>query len=311
MVFENNNSIVEKIEIPELGKRDIDLYVKRDDLIHEQVSGNKWRKLKYNIELCSTRKKNGVVTFGGAFSNHLIATAAVCNQVGLNSIGIVRGDELNHSSNNTLNNCHQLGMQLLFVTREEYAFRNDKGYLETLKTKFPNFYVVPEGGANYHGMIGCQEIMSEIDIPVDHVFVAQGTATTSCGILMGLKEHQFLHVVPVLKGYDSMAEMKHIFELGAIDKVWFENMLERVEVLSDYHFGGYGKYTEELLFFIKEFYNEHRLKLDPIYTGKTMFAMLKELQSDSYNGKNILFIHTGGVQGADHIIQRSGIDLYA
>jgi 1-aminocyclopropane-1-carboxylate deaminase len=311
MVFENNNSIVEKIEIPELGKRDIVLYVKRDDLIHEHVSGNKWRKLKYNIELCSSRKKNGLLTFGGAFSNHLIATAAVCNEVGLKSIGIVRGDELSSQSNNTLRNCHQLGMQLLFVSRDEYAFRSDKGYLETLKATYPNFHIVPEGGANYHGMIGCQEIMHEIDVPIDDVFVAQGTATTSCGILMGLKENQFLHVVPVLKGYDSIAEMKNIFELGAIDSSWLENMLERVAVLSDYHFGGYGKYTEELLIFIKDFYKEHKLRLDPIYTGKTMFATLKELQSDSYNGKNVLFVHTGGVQGADHIIKRSGIDLYA
>lgn len=310
-MLEINNSKIEIIDIPEFSKRGITLYVKRDDLIHEHVSGNKWRKLKYNIELCLLRKKNGVVTFGGAYSNHLIATAAACNEFNLGSIGIVRGDELHSDSNSTLENCHKLGMQLIFVPREEYSFRNDRGYLETLKLEYPDFHIVPEGGANYHGMIGCQEIMKEIDVPIDDVFLAQGTTTTSCGVLMGLNEQQFLHVVPVLKGYDALTEMRSIFDLGTIDSVWYEKLLERVEVLSDYHFGGYGKYTEELLLFIRDFYKEHKLKLDPVYTAKTMFATLKELQSDSYNGKNVLFVHTGGIQGADPIIQRSGIDLYA
>ncbi|MDX2361611.1 MAG: pyridoxal-phosphate dependent enzyme [Crocinitomicaceae bacterium] len=296
--------------IQSLQDRGIKLLVKRDDLIDDQVSGNKWRKLKFNVELCKARKNEGILTFGGAYSNHLIATASACNRVGLKSIGIVRGDELNPKSNDTLSACHELGMKLIFVSRQEYLMKNEKAYHEHLSMENPNFFIVPEGGANYYGIIGCQEIIKEIDQPFDAVFVAQGTSTTSCGIASCLSNDQKLHVVPALKGYDSIGEMRSLFSKGGLDQDWIDYQMEKVIVHSEGHFGGYGKYTAELLAFIQTFYQEHHIKLDPIYTGKAMYTLLNELQSLDFDNKTIVFIHTGGIQGSKSIIEKTGVNLY-
>lgn len=303
-------SIVEELIDTDLNERGIRLFVKRDDLIDEVVSGNKWRKLKYNVELCVFRKKEGVLTFGGAYSNHLIATAAACKKQGLRSIGIVRGEELNPESNETLRNCTRFGMKLIFVTRNEYQRRYEKSYHEELSYLYPNFHVVPEGGANYYGIIGCQEIIQEVKEDFDHVFVAQGTTTTSCGILMSLHEKQKLHVVPAMKGYQSIHEMRALMSKSGMEEDWVKNRLSLVEEHLEFHFGGYGKYTEELLKYIQFFFRKHRIKLDPIYTGKAMFATMNELKDRRYNNTNVLFIHTGGIQGAAAIESKSGFYLY-
>jgi 1-aminocyclopropane-1-carboxylate deaminase/D-cysteine desulfhydrase-like pyridoxal-dependent ACC family enzyme len=309
-MFDVSKSVVQKLNIPSLSKRKINVFVKRDDLIHDEVSGNKWRKLKYNVELCSSRSNEGVLTFGGAYSNHLLATASACNYLGVKSIAIVRGDELNENSNETLRNCNRLGMKLVFTSRKQYSMRYEKVYQEQLSYQFPNYLIVPEGGANYHGMIGCQEIMPEIEQHMDHVFVAQGTSTTSCGILMSLNNKQQLHVVPALKGYHSIEEMSALFLSSGMEEEWTSNSVLNVDVLDQYHFGGYGKYTEELLFFIRDFFTAHQIKLDPIYTGKAMFALLKEIEDSKYDGTDVLFVHTGGVQGSQGIIDKSGVELY-
>lgn len=309
-MFNLEKSILQPVKIQSLENRGVKLWIKRDDLIDDIVSGNKWRKLKFNVELCQARKNEGVLTFGGAFSNHLIATASACNRVGLKSIGIVRGDELNPKSNETLLKCHELGMRLVFISREEYLMKNEKSYHDHLSQEYPNFFIVPEGGANYYGIIGCQEIIKEIKVPFSDVFVAQGTSATSCGIATCLSSEQRLHVVPALKGYDSIGEMKALYRKSGLEAEWIQHQLDKVIVHSNGHFGGYGKYTEELLNFIQTFYSEHKIKLDPIYTGKVMFAMLKELEVLSYNGKSIIFVHTGGIQGSKSIIEKSGVDLY-
>ena len=303
-------SIVEEIYESDFKERGIRLFIKRDDLIDEVVSGNKWRKLKYNVELCVSRKNEGILTFGGAYSNHLVATAAACAKVGLKSIGIVRGDELNPESNNTLRSCSNFGMELVFVSRSQYQLRCEKSYHEELSYQFPNHHIVAEGGANYYGIVGCQEIMGEIDQGVNHVFVAQGTTTTSCGVLASLSESQKLHVVPVMKGYRSLDEMRHLMLTSGMELEWVEEQLLKVEAHPEFHFGGYGKYTEELLKYIQDFYGKHGIKLDPIYTGKTMFALMQELQNTRYNNTNVLFIHTGGIQGAAAIERKSGFNLF-
>tara|TARA_B110000285_G_scaffold232237_1_gene302840 strand:+ start:9638 stop:10570 length:933 start_codon:yes stop_codon:yes gene_type:complete len=309
-MLNTDKSIVQEIKISSLKDRGISLFVKRDDLIHETISGNKWRKLRYNIESCFVKKKQGIVTFGGAYSNHLIATASACHKVGLKSIGIVRGNELNSESNETLKACSFLGMELVFVSREDYNLRIEKAYLEGLSIKHANYLIVPEGGANYLGMIGCQEILKEIEFKPDHIFVAQGTTTTSCGLAMGLNQDQKIHVVPALKGFDSLGEMENLYIQSGMDNEWIEQLLSNVEVHSEYHFGGYGKYDADLLIFIKEFYQNYDLKLDPIYTGKTMFALMKEIEDLSYNNKSILFVHTGGLQGVSSIEEKSGFELF-
>lgn len=296
-IFNTQKSILQAIEIPELVQRGIKLYVKRDDLIHDEVSGNKWRKLKYNIEQVYQGKFEGVFTFGGAFSNHLVATASACNQLGLKSIGFVRGNELTINSNDTLKRCYELGMELRFLSREEYALRNDKQYIHEIQSENLGFYPIPEGGANYLGVIGCQEIVKEIEIEIDHLFIAQGTTTTSCGVLMGKHSHTQLHVIPVLKGFHSKETMVDILKYALLDEDYANELVDDVIVHSEYHFGGYGKHTDELIHFIKNIYSVYQLPLDFVYTGKAFYGMLEELRSDNYDNQTVVFIHTGGLQG--------------
>lgn len=296
-IFNTQKSILQAIEIPDLVQRGIKLYVKRDDLIHNEVSGNKWRKLKYNIEQVYQGKFEGVFTFGGAFSNHLVATASACNQLGLKSIGFVRGNELTINSNDKLKRCYELGMELRFLSREEYALRNDKQYIHEIQSENLGFYPIPEGGANYLGVIGCQEIVKEIEIEIDHLFIAQGTTTTSCGVLMGKHSHTKLHVIPVLKGFHSKETMVDILKYALLDEDYANELVDDVIVHSEFHFGGYGKYTDELIHFIKDIYSGYQLPLDFVYTGKAFYGMIEELRSDNYDNKTVVFIHTGGLQG--------------
>ncbi|MES2587425.1 MAG: pyridoxal-phosphate dependent enzyme [Bacteroidota bacterium] len=293
--FNTSKSLLQ--EITSFKLNGIKLLVKRDDLIHEFVSGNKWRKLKYSVLQAQSKGKKGILTFGGAFSNHLLATASACNLLNLKSIGMVRGNELNSNSNKTLQNCKALGMELIFLDRETYQLRNDYDYLNEIKNEYNDYFIVPEGGANFYGIVGCQEIWSEINEEINHVFVAQGTCTTSCGLLIGLPEKTTLHVVPALKGFDSFSEMRKLLKNTLFEEDLIEDLLQKVEVHLDFHFGGYGKYTKQLLDFIEEIQTKHELPLDFVYTGKAYFCLLEELKKEKYKNQTVLFLHTGGLQG--------------
>ncbi len=305
-MFNIEKSIIQKVEIESLNERSIKLYIKRDDLIDENVSGNKWRKLKYNVDYAIQMKNEGILTFGGAFSNHLLATAAACQKIGIKSIGIVRGEELNSSSNDTLKNCETMGMQLVFISRDKYSLRNEKFFQEEVSYEYSNYHIIPEGGSNYYGLIGCQQILLETTNDFDYVFVAQGTTTTSAGILLSLPEKSMLNVVPVLKGFDSIGEMKNLYNHSGFEDSFSNEILNRVEVLSDYHFGGYGKYTNELLVFMEEFYSKTNVPLDPVYTGKTLFALFDWIEKMNVQDCSILFVHTGGIQGGKMIAKKEG-----
>lgn len=295
-LFDTSKSILQEIKL-DSKFRNVRLFAKRDDLIHPEVSGNKWRKLKYNIELVQFQKKDGVLTFGGAYSNHLLATAAACNLAGLRSIGVVRGEELTADSNENLKRCAELGMELKFISREEYDARNEKFVQETWKEEYPFYLLIPEGGANYYGMVGCQEIWKELPNEINHLFVAQGTTTTSCGLLVGLRESTQLHVVPALKGFDAKAEMKKQLFPFLIDEETIQEQLSRVEVHSEAHFGGYGKWNQELIDFIGNCEKEYDLPLDKIYTGKAFYALMDWLeQQDFQTPQTVIFLHTGGLK---------------
>lgn len=309
-LFDTSLSILEEINISKLAFRGIRIFIKRDDLIHSQVSGNKWRKLKYNFLQVKQGNFSGLFTFGGAFSNHLLATAFAANRAQIPTIGFVRGNELNVNSNETLKQCNKLGMKLIFLPREEYALRNDKQYIDELKSEYTNYYFVPEGGGNYLGMVGCQEIWKEINIPVDEVFVAQGTTATSCGILLGKPEATTLHVLPVLKGFNAYEEMLNKLKWFLFDEELSKDLLNKVQIHTEFHFGGYGKYTEELLIFIQDIYSKHKIPLDPIYTAKAFYGMLQVLEDKNYDNKSILFIHTGGLQVCKEIELRNNISLF-
>lgn len=293
MMFDTGKSLLQKINEEQLTARGITLLVKRDDLIHPEVSGNKWRKLKYIIEHFRQSKNERVLTFGGAFSNHLLATASAGNQLGISSIGIVRGEELSVASNPLLKRCEELGMHLQFVSREEYTLRSMKEYHEELILQFPNSYIIPEGGANYYGMIGCQELVKELP-ECDHIFVAQGTGTTSCGLSIGITR-QTLHVVPAIKNFDSKNEMKSLFMKSGFEDELTKELLENIVMHNDYHFGGYAKQSKELTDFIEYCGKTHQLPLDKVYTSKAFYGMMQELQKEAYNHSTVVFIHTGGL----------------
>ena len=293
--FDTSESILQTLK--EFNSNGINLLVKRDDLIHEFVSGNKWRKLKYSLLQAQSKGKSGILTFGGAFSNHLVATASACHALNFKSIGFVRGNELSPDSNKTLKKCHELGMHLVFLDRETYLMRNDYDYLNELRNEFPDHFIVPEGGANFYGIIGCQEIWNEIPQKIDHLFVSQGTTTTSCGLLLGLPENTTLNVIPALKGFDSLSEMKKLLKNTLFEEDLIEDLMQKVVVHSDFHFGGYGKYTEELLDFMNDVKLKYGIPLDHVYTGKAFFAMMKEIQKPAYKNQTIVFLHTGGLQG--------------
>jgi len=293
--FQTERSILQELQFPDWEKRSIRVLVKRDDLIDPYVSGNKWRKLKYIIELAMHQQRTGILTMGGAYSNHLLATAAACEQFGLKSIGLVRGEELTANSNENLQRCAAMGMELKFISRDEYSERNEKERQEIWKQQYPDYLLVPEGGATYHGLIGCQEIWTEINEPIDHVFVAQGTTTTSCGLLLGSEETTTVHVVPVLKGFDSLAEMRPLLYQFLIDNDLVSEYLNRVVVHSEAHFGGYAKVTDELNEFIEFCAQKLDLPLDRVYTGKAFYALVKALESEEFDGETVLFVHTGGL----------------
>lgn len=308
-LFNTNKSVLQELNHPLFTKHCTRIFVKRDDLIDARVSGNKWRKLRYNLLQMEALGKSGVLTFGGAYSNHLIAVASAASKLGVKSIGIVRGDELTAESNDNLKNCQELGMELLFISRLEYGNRNDPEYLSTLKAAYHDLYLVPEGGANFYGMVGCQEIVKEINIAFDAIFVSQGTATTSCGIASVLDRAE-LYVVPALKGFESINEMAKVYEYAAFTSEYIDELKSRITVLSNYHFGGYGKYTIDLLEFIRSIYQSTGLRLDPIYTGKAFFALYDQIKNGIFDDRTVVFVHTGGLAGIKGIEEKSGFKIF-
>lgn len=262
------------------------LSVKRDDLIDPFISGNKWRKLKYILQNAATKNKNHLVTFGGAYSNHLLATAAAAAKFQLKATAFVRGEEV---GNEILALCKLFGMQLRFVDRESY--RNKPELFKRYFANDEDAYFIDEGGASEEATIGCAEIISELTEPFDYIFCAAGTGTTAAGLLKGinkLKLNTQLHVIPVLKGGDFIRE-----EIAR-----YEQDLDKLYLHTDYHFGGYAKTTPELISFVKDFSSKTGILADPIYTGK-MFYAINDLIAKKQVSKDarILAVHTGGLFG--------------
>lgn len=261
------------------------LFVKRDDLIHDEISGNKFRKLKYNIESARMHGCDTIKSFGGAFSNHLLALASLGKIEGINTIGVVRGDELNQQSNKLLERCADLGMRLEFVSRSQFKVAKSlNGVVDD-----PSTFCVPEGGANREGVLGCEDIINETTNDYDYIVVAQGTCATSLGIYSAMSYKSRLVVVPVLKGFDAIGEMQILARKAGIS---FDR--NRVDVLDQYHFGGYAKTTTELDLFIASFNSQSQFIVEPTYTGKTLYA-LNEFLAKQEGTKKVLFVHTGGL----------------
>jgi len=284
------NSRVESFNLT-LNTPDLNLFVKRDDLIHPEISGNKLRKLKYNILVALKENCDGLLTYGGAYSNHLLATAAAGKELGIQVIGMVRGEELNIQSNHVLSQCYSLDMDLRFLSRS--TFSEEKHQSGRVEFEGKSFWVIPEGGANAQGIQGCTEIVSELEETYDYYIVAQGTCTTSLGLLLSIPERAKLIVVPVLKGFDVLKEMRLLLN----DDALFDAHQSKLIIWDQYHHGGYGKSSAALDSFISEFHSLNTFNIEPVYTGKVFYALNNEISLSKVNfvGKKILVLHTGGV----------------
>ena len=281
-MFEDLYSPLQKLNHPQLSN----LWIKRDDLIDPYISGNKWRKLKYILEDAHAKGKNHLVTFGGAYSNHLVATAAAAARAGLKSTAFVRGEEV---VNEMLVLCKLYGMQLIFTTREDY--RDKEHCYSSHFGENENTYYIHEGGASAEGVIGCAEVIGELPKDTDHIFCAAGTGTTAAGLLKGIQQvglNTKLHVIPVLKGGDFIKE----------EMLKYVSASEHLLLHTDYHFGGYAKTQPELLTFMHQFIKEHGILIDPVYTAKMCYAIY-DLSRQNYfqPHEKIVAIHTGGLLG--------------
>ncbi|KIC00365.1 1-aminocyclopropane-1-carboxylate deaminase [Flavobacterium sp. KMS] len=266
----------------------ISLTIKREDLIHPFISGNKYRKLKYNLLQAKAENQETLLTFGGAFSNHIAAVAYAGKESGFKTIGIIRGDELidKIEGNPTLKFAQENGMQFEFVSREDYRLKSEISFLDNLKAKFGDFYLVPEGGTNELAVRGCEEILTPEDEEFNYVCCAVGTGGTISGISNSALPNQKVLGFPALKG-DFLKDEIRIF---AKNQNW--------ELITDYHFGGYGKVNLELIAFINQFFDENQIPLDPIYTGKMVFGVIDLIRKNYFpENSKILLIHTGGLQG--------------
>ena len=266
----------------------ISLEIKREDLLHPFISGNKFRKMKYNLLQAKAENQHTLLTFGGAYSNHIAAVAYAGKEQEFKTIGIIRGDELGDKieENPTLKFAQECGMQFEFVTREAYRHKTEPDFIANLQQKFGSFYLVPEGGTNEYAIKGCEEILTEEDIKFDYVCCAVGTGGTISGIINSALPNQKLLGFPALKG-DFLKDEICKF---ATSKNW--------ELVTDYHFGGYGKVNEELIQFINQFYRQTQVPLDPVYTGKMFFGVIDLIQKNYFpDNSKILLIHTGGLQG--------------
>lgn len=269
----------------------IQLSILREDLILPEISGNKFRKLKYNLLEFQNGNYDALLTFGGAFSNHIAAVAAAGKEFQIPTIGIIRGDELqqNFHQNPTLYQAHQNGMKLHFVTRAQYRHKNSEAFLETLKSKFGNIFILPEGGSNALAVKGCEEILSAETDNFDLICCAVGTGGTISGIINRSSNKQLIYGFPALKDSD--------FLISDI-KNWTSK--SNWELISDYHFGGYAKFDEELIDFINVFKREYNVPLEPIYTGKMMYGIMQMIRKNHFpTNTKILAVHTGGLQGVD------------
>ena len=282
----------QELIFPLFEKKNIRVFVKRDDMIHPFISGNKWRKLKYNIEEARKQHKQTLITFGGAWSNHLLATACAGATFRFRTIAFVRGEEVH---NPVLGMCKLFGMELIFVSREAYK---DKKWLFEQHPQHDSAYFIDEGGAGALATKGCEELIAELGQDYDHIFCAAGTGTTAAGLSMGLQKNNKtseLHVVLVLKSGGFIAD-----EMKAL-----QAPLEHVKLHLDYHFGGYAKTDEKLLTFVKEFVSTTGLMIEPTYTGKAMYALVDLVRNNQFNpGSKILFIHTGGLTGLLGMLDR-------
>ncbi|WP_227510348.1 1-aminocyclopropane-1-carboxylate deaminase/D-cysteine desulfhydrase [Acinetobacter equi] len=285
------NEIAQSIPYQTIQYKDVAITIKRLDQIHPAISGNKFFKLKYNFSQAKNLGYKGVLTFGGAFSNHIAATAFAAQLFGFKSLGIIRGEELqSHPYNATLTFAHEYGMQFSFISREQYRQKNQVDFIEQLKTNYPDYYLIPEGGTNDLAILGCQEILSPSDLQdYQTICCAVGTGGTISGIIESCQPHHQVLGFSALKGDFLTREVQQFTS----KKNW--------KIIDDYCCGGYAKVTAELINFIRSFEQKYQIPLEQIYTGKLLMGIFDLVDQGKFPSK-VLVIHSGGLQGRSSII---------
>ncbi|KMT66039.1 1-aminocyclopropane-1-carboxylate deaminase/D-cysteine desulfhydrase [Catenovulum maritimum] len=291
-------SPIQQLNCELLSKHNVELFIKRDDLIHNVVSGNKWRKLQSYLALAQAQSKD-VMSFGGAYSNHLHALAYACAQLKLKVSAIIRGDQTT-SLNPTLLDCQAQGMAFQFVDRKTYQLRYDSQFLSDLQQANPNSLIIPEGGYGQPAIESVAQLVSEIDIDFDTIVCPVGSGTTLAGVISALKPHQqAIGVCAIAKGEYLAQQIADL--VPKTSKNW--------QLWTEFHLGGFAKLSPELLAFVKDFYHTHQICLDPIYTSKTVRALFEKISTNAFNGQKIVLIHTGGVQGWRGFEQRGLVNI--
>jgi 1-aminocyclopropane-1-carboxylate deaminase len=289
---------LQEIFHPVLENAGIRLLVKREDLNHHTVSGNKWWKLKYNLIDAINNQSTQVLTFGGAFSNHIYATAAATSLLGIKCIGIIRGERTN-PLNPTLKFAENAGMYLHFISRTAYRSKNETAFIEELSRLFGKSFIIPEGGTNLQALKGCKEFSEKLEkIDFDKVVVPIGTGGTITGIISGIDPHKETVGVAILKNGQFLQEevTSLLQQLNMEDR-------QNFKILSEYHHGGYAKVTPPLLDFIRYMKINHNLPLDHVYTAKLLWAIFEEARRNNFKrGTTLLAIHTGGLQGSQEVL---------
>jgi 1-aminocyclopropane-1-carboxylate deaminase len=290
-------------------KQEVDIL--RLDLIHPLYGGNKFFKLKYNYQKAKEQGFDRVLTFGGAHSNHIFSTAAFCAEMKIKCTGVIRGEKEMLSRSNVLQFAQKSGMELHFVSRQDYSIKHETFFISDLKTKFGDFYMIPEGGNNEEGVKGCMEILTQDLKKYDYVFCACGTAATFSGLKISAKESQKVVGISVLKGENTLiAESNKWFEKfnsSLINKSDSE-IIQSSTIIDEYHFGGYAKHTEELLDFKVQFENWFGVNLDYVYTSKVfaaVFDLIEKMKLLPHS--SVLLVHTGGLHGNQSYESRYGL----
>jgi 1-aminocyclopropane-1-carboxylate deaminase/D-cysteine desulfhydrase-like pyridoxal-dependent ACC family enzyme len=292
-----------QLKHPLLDQLKVALEVLRLDQVHPTVSGNKFFKLKYNLAEALKQNHRQVLTFGGAYSNHIYATAAAAKLAGLQSIGIIRG-ELLDENNPTLRSAKDAGMILKGLSRELYRDKTHSEFIDQLRQDWGEFYLIPEGGTNVLAIQGTSEILSSSQFNFSHLATPIGTGGTFVGLANSILPQQELLGISALKGEGIQEEMKQLLQTHGIQPQG------SLSIWTQYHHGGYAKWTSELIEFIHWFWESFGIPLDPIYTGKMAFACWDLLQKKYFKpGSRVVLIHTGGLQGNLGFTQRTGIAL--
>nr|WP_234401218.1 pyridoxal-phosphate dependent enzyme [Pseudoalteromonas sp. T1lg23B] len=296
MPFNFPESPIQVISHPLLVEKQITLQVKRDDLLHPHISGNKWRKLKYNLHAMQQQNKSAFLTFSGPFSNHLYAASMACKLFKIEGHAIVRGPQLDEN-NPTIRMAHACGVHLHAVDRATYRMRNQPDYLTDLQQQFPQCHIIPEGGSNQEAVLGVKELAQSLP-KSDYVLCATGSGGTLAGLIAACDEHVNIIGIAVLK-------QAQYLEQEIINLVPEAKHATNWQLLCDHHDGGYGKFSAELWQFCKTMKKTQQLPLEPIYTGKLFFALWQLIEQDFFpRGSRITAIHTGGLQGLDGLRYR-------